>query len=446
MDGNEPNVAGGPSGAAPAPQPVIVLEVLPEQPPEWWPRPPRRRRIRLPVLLFVATCLSTFLAPLFPYVFMPEAWPHITAAAWLDALKYSSAVMTILVCHEMGHFVQAWRYGVYASLPYFIPFPISRIGTLGAVIAMEPRKGDRRALFDIGISGPIAGLVPTMIFLLLGLHWSEVKVIPPGAEQYGDPLLVQWLDAWFFGTIPPHHDVFMHPLAFAAWVGLLLTSLNLIPVGQLDGGHVLYGLLRSRAQPVATLVLGLAIAAVMMFHLWWWSLMLVLLLVMGPRHPPTARDDVPLGLPRYVLGLLIFAFVPLGFTPYPFVLEPEGERAPPPQRRLPPQDGNTLWVLVPQGLDGGGDAAAEVYEGFAGAAIADFHDRRGPEQAAEIDPVARLGPRHGYQPHGGRLVVDHADGHFVGNDGGDGLGRGVAGDGDHVQADRADAGHGFEFL
>jgi Zn-dependent protease len=466
---------------------VIVWEVLPEQPPEWWPRPPRRRRVRLPVLLFVATCLSTFLAPLFPYVFMPAAWPHITAANWLDALKYSSAIMTILVCHEMGHFVQAWRYGVYASLPYFIPFPISRIGTLGAVIAMEPRKGDRRALFDIGISGPIAGLVPTMIFLLLGLHWSEVKVIPQGAEQYGDPLLVQWLGSWFFGTIPPHHDVMMHPLAFAAWVGLLLTSLNLIPVGQLDGGHVLYGLLRSRAQPVATLVLGLAIAAVMMFHLWWWSLMLVLLLVMGPRHPPTARDDVPLGLPRYVLGLLIFAFVPLGFTPYPFVLEPEGERAPPPERRLPPQDGNTIYVLIPQGLDGGvgwhalrnegrgraenhalrcaqgratrsiyvlipqgldggGDAAAEVHEGLAGAAVADFHDRRGPEQAAEIHPVAGLGPRHGNQPHGGRLVVDHADGHFVGDDGGNGLRRGVAGDGDHVQSDRADAGHRLELL
>jgi Zn-dependent protease len=427
---------------------VIVLEVLPARPPEWWPRQ-RRRRIRLPVLLFVATCLSTFLAPLFPAVLDPAAWPHITAAHWLYALEYSSAIMTILVCHEMGHFIQAWRYGVYASLPYFIPFPASPLGTLGAVIAMEPRKGDRRALFDIGISGPIAGLVPTMIFLLLGLHWSEVRVIPEGAqqaEQIGAPLLVQWLVSWFFGAIPPHHNVMLHPVAFAAWVGLLLTSLNLFPVGQLDGGHVLYGVLRSRAHAVATLVLGLAVAAVLMFHLWWWSLMLVLLLVMGPRHPPTARDDVPLGLPRYVLGLLIFAFVPLGFTPDPFGLERQGERTPPPQRRKPAEDDNRIYALIPQRLDGGGDAAAEVYEGLAGAAVADFDDRRGAEQSAEIDHVARLGPGHGNQPHGGRLVVHHADGHLVGDDGGDGLRRGVAGDGDHVQADRADAGHRLELL
>jgi Zn-dependent protease len=482
MEGNEYQEFGGA-----APEPIIVLEVAPGQQAEWWPPPPRRRRVRLPVLLFVATCLSTIMAPLFPAVLFPAAWPLITAEAWLNALQYSAAVMTILVCHEMGHFVQAWRYGVYASFPYFIPFPISRIGTLGAVIAMEPRKGDRRALFDIGISGPIAGLVPTMIFLLLGLHWSEVKLIPEGAEQYGDPLLVQWLVSWIFGPIPAGHDVVLHPVAFAAWVGLLLTSLNLIPVGQLDGGHVLYGLLRGRAHAVAVFVLMLAVAAVIMFHMWWWSLMLVLLLWLGPRHPPTARDDVPLGLPRYLLGLLMFAFIPLGFTPTPFVLKPDGPQVPAPRQPLPRDDGNTIWVhsvpspsgrgqgegettqqfaltltlsghhakrgrargplpLVPQRLDGGGDAAAEMHEGLAGPAVADLHDRGGPEQAAEIHALAGFRPGHGDQPHGGRLVVDHADGHFVGDDRGDGLRRGVAGDGDHVQPDRADAGHRLEFF
>ena len=88
---------------------------------------------------------------------------------------YSGAVMTILLCHEMGHFVQAWRYGVYASLPYFIPMPLTPIGTFGAVIGMEPRRGDRKAVFDIGISGPLAGLVPTFIFLCLGLYWSQYR-------------------------------------------------------------------------------------------------------------------------------------------------------------------------------------------------------------------------------------------------------------------------------
>ena len=107
---------------------------------------------------------------------------------------YSGAVMTILLCHEMGHFVQAWRYGVYASLPYFIPMPLTPIGTFGAVIGMEPRRGDRKAVFDIGISGPLAGLVPTFIFLCLGLHWSQSVPIPPG-EQFvlGEPLLMRSL-------------------------------------------------------------------------------------------------------------------------------------------------------------------------------------------------------------------------------------------------------------
>ena len=133
-----------------------------------------------------------------------------------------------------------------------------------------------------------------------------------------------------FPPLPPHFDVYMHPVAFAAWVGLLITSLNLIPIGQLDGGHVLYGMLRSKANTVATIILGLATAAVFAFQCWLWTLMLVLLFFLGSRHPPTADDDVPLGWPRYVLGVLILCFIPLGFTPQPFV--PGEGRPEPPQR------------------------------------------------------------------------------------------------------------------
>ena len=108
------------------------------------------------------------------------SWPAI-----VDGLMYSGAVMTILLCHEMGHFVQAWRYGVYASLPYFIPMPLTPIGTFGAVIGMEPRRGDRKAVFDIGISGPLAGLVPTFIFLCLGLSWSQLRDPPTASIRSG---------------------------------------------------------------------------------------------------------------------------------------------------------------------------------------------------------------------------------------------------------------------
>ena len=152
--------------------------------------------------------------------------------------------MTILLCHEMGHFLQAQRYGVYASLPFFIPVPVQPFGTMGAVIVMEPRVGHRRALFDIGITGPLAGLVPTLVFLVIGLQHSTFAM--PGKESYGDPLLVRFLANWILGPTPAGLAIVVDPMAFAGWVGLFITSLNLIPIGQLDGGHVLYALLRRR--------------------------------------------------------------------------------------------------------------------------------------------------------------------------------------------------------
>jgi membrane-associated protease RseP (regulator of RpoE activity) len=182
--------------------------------------------------------------------------------------------------------------------------------------------GHRRALFDIGITGPLAGLVPTLICLVVGIHWSH-KIIKITDFQFGDPLLFKWIEMWLGKTIPPGYDLVVHPLAFAGWVGLLITSLNLIPIGQLDGGHILYALLRKKAHLVATGLLYAAMIAVLFNlreYLGWW-LMLLLLIYMGPRHPPTADDDEPLGLFRHVLGWLTLAFVVIGFTPQPFIMK-----------------------------------------------------------------------------------------------------------------------------
>jgi membrane-associated protease RseP (regulator of RpoE activity) len=284
----------------------VIPTVVDETPQQTVGGPPRirRRRVRLPALLFIATCLSTLLV-----------------GGWAYALP----VMTILICHEAGHFLQARRYGVHASLPYFIPMPLFFIGTMGAVIAMDARNGDRRAMFDIGITGPLAGLVPTIVFCVVGLQLSKVDVptFYPDALPVGEPLILTWLVRLTFGDLPPGHDVFLHPLAKAGWVGLLVTALNLFPIGQLDGGHILYALLRKKAHGVATLLLLGAVAAVFIggfWHprLWGWWLMLVLLILIGPKHPPTANDDVPLGTVRHVLGWLTLAFLPLGFTPIPF--------------------------------------------------------------------------------------------------------------------------------
>jgi len=263
--------------------------------------------------LFFATCVSTLIAGVFFLDHFEDGWwPWI-----IDGLMYSGAVMTILLCHEMGHFVQAWRYGVYASLPYFIPMPLTPIGTFGAVIGMEPRRGDRKAVFDIGISGPLAGLVPTVLFLWLGLEWSQYKPIAHDDLVFGTPLLVKFLSTWMHGPIPPGHLIVYHPMGFAGWVGLLITSINLIPIGQLDGGHISYGMFREKAHVVSLVILMAAIAASIVLKLTSWWLMLGLITILGTRHPPTADDSIPLGVGRYVLGILALAFLFIGLTPAP---------------------------------------------------------------------------------------------------------------------------------
>jgi membrane-associated protease RseP (regulator of RpoE activity) len=225
--------------------------------------------------------------------------------------------MTILFCHEMGHFLFAWRHGVYATLPYFIPMPLTPIGTFGAVIAMEPRRGNRKALFDIGIAGPLAGLAPTLVLLWLGLQWSRYRPIGPDDIVLGEPLIVQFIASLMHGPIPAGHHIAYHPIAFAGWVGLLITSVNLIPIGQLDGGHILYGMFRKTAHAASVALLVAAIYLSIQWKLTQWWLMLGLIALLGTRHPPTADDSIPLGAWRYVLGALTLAFIVLGFTPVP---------------------------------------------------------------------------------------------------------------------------------
>lgn len=266
-------------------------------------QPPRR--VLLPVALFLATCYSTY-----------SVSRQVNTAQ--GAAIYAIAVMTILTFHEFGHFLQARRYGVPASWPFFIPMPIGPIGTMGAVIGMSGGMGNRKALFDIGITGPLAGLVPTLICVVVGLQWSHVGPQIPGAEEFGEPLLFQFISRQVFGPLPPNTTVYAHPLCMAGWVGIFLTALNLFPISQLDGGHVLYALLRRKAHVISTMVLASAAAAVLLTGNYGWLLMIMLLTLIGPNHPPTANDSVPLGTFRVVLGWLTLAFVIIGFTPTPF--------------------------------------------------------------------------------------------------------------------------------
>jgi membrane-associated protease RseP (regulator of RpoE activity) len=261
---------------------------------------PIRPRWRLALLLFCATCLSTFL---------------------VGGPIFSVSVMFVLTAHELGHYLQARRYGVPASLPYFIPMPLTPLGTMGAIIAMRAGVARMRALFDLAITGPLAGLVPALAISAAGLRLSSFGPAPEPGETllYGSPLIFDWMAQLILGPASEDQILILHPLAFAGWVGIFITALNLLPIGQLDGGHILYTLLPRRAHAVSVATICGAIAAMAIWGLWQWTLMILLLTLFGLRHPPAAPGGPPLDRRRRLLGCLTLLFVVVGFTPRPFI-------------------------------------------------------------------------------------------------------------------------------
>jgi len=278
------------------------------------PRPRNfRPRKRFASILFVCTCLSTWLTG--GYFFGAA---EFNAAA---GLRYSLPLMMILVFHEMGHYLQARRYFVPATLPYFIPMPlIVPFGTMGAVIIQGAGVANRRSLFDIAITGPLAGLVVAIPVTFYGILVSEHQLIEKDAMVFGDPLLLKWMYQYVHGPLPQQHDVILNPYLFAGWVGVFITGLNLVPIGQLDGGHILYTLIGRWAHLVSYAILGSVVAYMTYTGKYSFILMIVLLLMMGPRHPPTADDTVSLGWFRVLLGWLSLMFVVIGLTPEPLKL------------------------------------------------------------------------------------------------------------------------------
>jgi membrane-associated protease RseP (regulator of RpoE activity) len=232
--------------------------------------------------------------------------------------------MTILTCHELGHYLQTLRYRVYSSLPYFIPLPLPEpsFGTMGAVIAMDGTIPNRRALFDIGISGPLAGLVPTLFCCYYGILWSSVAPSIPGETEYNDPLLLKWMITMIHGELAPDLAVYIHPIGMAGWAGLLLTTLNLMPVSQLDGGHIFYALLGRNACVCSWLLMLIGGLAIIYFGLWNLMLVYFLLFIFGVEHPPTENDNQNKpGIFRQLLGWATLAFIIVGFTPMPISID-----------------------------------------------------------------------------------------------------------------------------
>ncbi len=291
---------------------------------------PAQRDLLFPLLLFLATCASTFWVgathwdPMrVEYWTSWNAMQRVIAANWQTGAWYMGAVLLILLTHEMGHFLTTVRYGISASYPIFIPLPINSIGTMGAVIGMDGMKANRRQIFDIGLAGPLAGLVIAVPVLWAGVMGLDLsRATETGDIELFIPLIGQWMLQWAHPDMPWAHDQWvalseLNPLFMAGWVGMLITGLNMVPISQLDGGHTIYALFLDRANAIAKRIVVIAIVVILAYldQAVMWTPMLVLVIVLGILHPPTADDSVPLGPVRWAIGLASLA-IPVLCFPY----------------------------------------------------------------------------------------------------------------------------------
>ncbi len=310
--------------------------------------PPAPRRLRLALVLFLLTVVSTLFVGLHlarayaqgqpPYadsIYSFELLRELAANPFVlfQGWAFAATLLGILLAHELGHYFACRHYGIVASYPYFLPFP-NLIGTMGAFIRIQSPIVNRRALFDVGIAGPLVGFVLAVPALVWGL--ANSKALPEAAEGrvvvFGNPLLVWFFEKLFWPGVSADH-LMLHPVARAAWVGLFATALNLLPVGQLDGGHIIYAVAAekhrrlSRTVTLALILIGLPgfLQAMQIIELsdpnvsWpGWFVWGVLLLFLGVRHPTVLDPGAGLDSRRLwvaALGLLVFL---LCFTPVPF--------------------------------------------------------------------------------------------------------------------------------
>lgn len=232
---------------------------------------------------------------------------------------YSSSIMSILLAHEMGHYLMSRRYGVPSTLPYFIPFPLSPFGTFGAIIKMRGIIINKKALFDIGIAGPLSGFIVSIPFIIIGIKMSNVQLVTKDMFflQLGDPLLFKVLQKILIGDIPDGYDLVLHPFGYAGWVGLFVTALNLLPVGQLDGGHIIYAVFGDKSKWIFGVSISL-LAGLTIFYNPGWLLLVILLLIFGMRHPEPFDVETELDGKRKLLAFIIFLIFLFSFTPSPF--------------------------------------------------------------------------------------------------------------------------------
>lgn len=299
------------------------------------------RSVVVPLGLFLLTAATTYLAG------------YLMSGAVAGGVLFSLSLMVILGAHEMGHYLYGRKYGVSITPPYFIPAPpfVSPIGTFGAFIRIRSPIRSRRELFDIGAAGPFAGVVAALPVLFLGLLFSEVVAVDSetlaemgSAMSLGNSIMFALFSKMALGAVPEGHEILLHPLAFAGWIGLFVTALNLMPAGQLDGGHLVYSVFAprwhrriSRATVFSLAVMGLGTTPLfdlarylglsvpegtlppwLLFEGWaGWLFWAVLLVGLGTSHAPTEREDVVLDPARKILAFASLVLFVCCFSPVP---------------------------------------------------------------------------------------------------------------------------------
>ena len=260
------------------------------------------------ILLFLATVLSTY-------------WVGSHNPEGYNGFVYAGPLMLILLCHEGAHYLMCRLYGVKATPPNFIPAPFTAFGTFGALIFMKENLPSRKAIFDIGAAGPLCGFIVTIPCIFIGLRYSRIVSVGEvkGLLSVGDPLMFKIATRLWFGSLPGK-TIILHPMAFAGWIGLLVTALNLLPAGQLDGGHVAYAVLGRRSHLLFWPLIAGLLALIVALDSAAYVLFVFVLIVFGRKHPPPVDDTVPLDRRRKLLSLVLVAMFVLSFTPVPITL------------------------------------------------------------------------------------------------------------------------------
>jgi membrane-associated protease RseP (regulator of RpoE activity) len=297
-------------------------------PATWQPSPKFQDRVWRHALLFALTLATTTLTGAYHYASFLDDFrnspglPMPFADLLLRGFWYSATVIGILGCHELGHYFACRYYDVDASLPFFLPLPPPfPTGTLGAVIRIREAFPSKRALFDIGIAGPIAGFVVMVPALFIGVAMSHLVALPDTFVGYelGEPPLFKLASWLIWGPMPEGYSLNLHPMAFAAWFGMLATALNLFPIGQLDGGHISYSVLGHRSVYVTFAMVGVVATLAIFTSSWvvFAVLTIAMLVLFGPRHPRVFDEHVPLDRTRLLLAGFAVVMFALCFTPAP---------------------------------------------------------------------------------------------------------------------------------